>query len=747
MKDIFTTLNKIVELTTLGDLQEIITSIVSGTTDVMGCDIVTLYTYDEERDTFDFPPAIKGKIKDSKAFGQLNQTEKNSVVHKIISTDTIYVSEDTSKDSFAKNQFVQRESIKSLVGVPLIANQQKVGVMVIGYRENHHFTKDELSTIHLFSSQAAIAIYNAKLLGQLRTRANTLGAVYKASNAITSSLEIENILSSITEQAYILTSKDRDKPSSSYLALVEGSNLTFVASYPTKHLQKLQNLNLDLNQKDNRHIGISGRTIKTGKTNLVSDVTKDSDYIQYEPAIRSELAVPMIIGGRVIGIISVEHSKVNAFVEEDIDTVELLAAQAAVAIENARLFNAAEQRAENLSAILRFSQTSISSLDLEHILTASCQAVVHLLKVDHSGLVLFDEDLTTGRIFAEYPKIGTIGATFSLRGVPIEEHLITSKIPINVVDVVNESGFDPIRDVLTNLDTRSILIVPIISKGRIFGSFSLDVMKRQRIFTSEEIDLCQVFAAQVAVAIENARQYEELKQVKGLVGSRTALAWMGMASSTWRHSIEGKAVNIMNIAALMKKYLKTEVNLEDINSKLEMIERLARNILERPITPPLASEEGLETFNINQLLETRTQQLREDISKSDIIIDLKLKTNEPMLVFASPEWIRRGIDLLIENSIRAMVSSSTKQLTISSSVVGNQIKILIRDTGKGISSDLMPKLFIEPITKRKDEKGLGMGLLIAQTIFQTYGGNIYLLETSPSGTTFSINLPKYISTP
>jgi len=90
-----------------------------------------------------------------------------------------------------------------------------------------------------------------------------------------------------------------------------------------------------------------------------------------------------------------------------------------------------------------------------------------------------------------------------------------------------------------------------------------------------------------------------------------------------------------------------------------------------------------------------------------------------------------------------MSASPVKQLTISSSVIENQIEILIQDTGKGISSEIKSKLFAEPISKNKDEKGFGIGLLMAHTIFQAYRGNIELLDSNTSGTTFSICLPKH----
>lgn len=801
---------------------------------------------------------------------------------------------------------------RSEMAVPIVYGQERelIGVLDIESPIENAFSEEEFSLIQTLSNQLAVAIRNAELHGKTKQQAEALLGLYEAGKAITSALTLEETLGRIAKQALQIVRANPQDGSFSHVALCELDKLRFHAASSSEILRALQQ-RMDIDLKRAGKVGIVGRVVEKGVPENVSDVRRDPDYIGLIESTRSQLAVPLIIGDRIIGVLSVEHPVENAFSDKDVRHLELLAAQAVVAIENVRLFEAAEQWAANLDAVFRVSETLISSLDLGHILTAACQAVVHLLKVDHSGLVLFDQDLNTGKVITEYPEIGAAGVVIPLYGVPVEEQLIASKEPLVVSDVASIPGFDPVREMLIELGIRSILIVPIISKGRPLGSFSVDIMNHQHAFKEEEIELCKLFAAQVAIAIENARSYqeaitlqrvtaslagtleweevlnqvmaeamtltgtqsggflfwdankedfvlsfattgpdhklqqyetrararggiartiieerqplinensltdprvssvaiekerlafvgvplivanepigvlfvnssrprkfpthqvellktfaahaaiaverarrfdelkrtyEELKLTKGLVGARSALAWMGMASSAWRHSIDGDAITISSTIKLLRQELKRTTSNKDapieVEEKLDRIERLAKRILEKPITPPLSSEEGVTSVSVNDLIRERMKQLWVNEPYRAVELRLDLTLEESNTVGASPEWLRRALDILVDNAVEAMVGRvHNPLLTITTSSSKNGVLITINDVGSGIPQDILPKLFRERIL---GTNGLGMGLLMAQAIFQTYGGEICWDSSADKGTTFVVWLP------
>ena len=108
---------------------------------------------------------------------------------------------------------------------------------------------------------------------------------------------------------------------------------------------------------------------------------------------------------------------------------------------------------------------------------------------------------------------------------------------------------------------------------------------------------------------------------------------------------------------------------------------------------------------------------------------------------ASPEWLRRAFDILVDNAVEAVAELGVRKIVIGTRAANGGAEIFVSDTGPGIPEEIRAKIGLEVIEKPEDAKGLGMGLLMAQTIVQTYGGEIRVGSTGPTGTTMVIWLP------
>ncbi|MCX7792132.1 MAG: GAF domain-containing protein, partial [Chloroflexaceae bacterium] len=168
----------------------------------------------------------------------------------------------------------------------------------------------------------------------------------------------------------------------------------------------------------------------------------------------------------------------------------------------------------DLRSIERAASMINSTADLEQVLPQICRAAVELFEVDHSGLVVFDETGDSGVVQAEYPCQGTVGVRIAVRGVPAEERLFYERQPIVLDDVERAAAEDlgPIAEIFARFRIRSILIVPIVSEGRVLGSFSLDAIARPRPFSDEDVELSRIFAAQIATALDKARLVLKARQ-------------------------------------------------------------------------------------------------------------------------------------------------------------------------------------------------------------------------------------------
>ena len=167
----------------------------------------------------------------------------------------------------------------------------------------------------------------------------------------------------------------------------------------------------------------------------------------------------------------------------------------------------------------------------------------------------------------------------------------------NIADINSDPNYIPTKE-----NINSQLCVPLKIGERIIGVLSLEHPKLAA-FTNEDVMNVELLASQAAVALQNAQRYEELIQTKALVGSRTALAWMGMISSTWQHAISQRAGTISVEIEILRRELASKSKSEAIVKRLDEIELLEANkIREIPITAPLSTEEGVQSISVNTLV-------------------------------------------------------------------------------------------------------------------------------------------------
>jgi signal transduction histidine kinase len=172
-----------------------------------------------------------------------------------------------------------------------------------------------------------------------------------------------------------------------------------------------------------------------------------------------------------------------------------------------------------------------------------------------------------------------------------------------------------------------------------------------------------------------------------------------------------------------------------------MIERLAEQIMQKPITPPLSSEEGVVSLSINELVRERINQLRESEQYGRVQLGSEFAQDGNRTVRANADWLRRALDLIVDNAIEAIKGKEGGKVIVCTRFVEKGLQIAVTDNGKGFSPKFLKLAGVRPIPKKKGEQGLGLGLLMAQVIVQTYGGEIPKPTSGPNGTEVVISLP------
>lgn len=744
----------VAQVTTLGDLDDTLQSIAKGTKDALSCDAVTLYAYGQPKDKLKYPPTLVGVYNEA-AVRRKPEVSRNSIIFQMMNRSEVYIVEDVTKDVlFQKTRFAREEGIAACVAIPLRVGDEQAGVMFVNYRTRRRFTSVELANIELFAHQAAVAIRNAQLYEEVQKRANVLEALYGAGHLIASSLDLNEILYRIVEQASLLTGAG-NRRSGSNIALAEGTVLQYKASYPRGRLAQTHAVlgkEIDLNTGKDGRIGIIGRVIKTGEPQRINDVKQHPDYLMSHLETRSELAVPIKINNKVIGAINTEHSELNAFEQEHLYALEMLAAQAAIAIHNAQLYEQQQRRVAALEALHKAGQSIISSLELEKILSNIAEQMWKFThNYDKQGLFSHISLIEGSRLNFKtaYPSNHLSGLQKVVGSIDLENG---ERIGI-VGRAVQEKRLQLVSDVSKDPDyipyapnTLSEWAVPIKVDEQVIGVISVE-SPRYYTFDEEDVRTLESLATQAAIAIRNAQRFEELKRIKGYIGTKTAVEWIQMVSTAWGHSVRREVGTARGHIALLERLLNHGEKRQEALEEIKQLAAVISDIGEIPIIAPLSYEDAVASVAVNKLVHTYLTRVWKLAPYKEVALQFTLQTDldANATVWVSPEWLRRVFEIVVDNAVYAMLRGNPphqpKQLQVSTALVDSAIIIGFKDTGPGIPPPVMAKLFENPIDKPEGSRGAGIGMMLAKTIMQTYRGDIMVQDTGSNGTYIAITLP------
>jgi GAF domain-containing protein len=260
--------------------------------------------------------------------------------------------------------------------------------------------------------------------------------------------------------------------------------------------------------------GITGYVAETGEALIVPDVSKDPRYIGGVPGGVSEMAAPLKVEERVIGVLDAESKTANAFCQEDLEYFQIFASQAATAIRNARLHEQLrastrnlESRINELSILNEIGKKLTSILDIDQLLNEILKLAQKALNFNECAILLLDESKRHLSIRSAYGYRQEVIKDFRIKvGEGITGMVAKNKQPILIPDVTKDSRYiEGVRG------GRCEMTVPLIVKDEIIGV--LDAESRSPgAFTQHELKLFQTFASQAAIAIHNAQLYMDIEE-------------------------------------------------------------------------------------------------------------------------------------------------------------------------------------------------------------------------------------------
>lgn len=439
------------------------------------------------------------------------------------------------------------------IGVLVLDNSQTTGV----------FSPEDMALVTSLAQQTALTLENARLYLGAEQRTRQLGVLTDVATTITSNLRTEDLIGTLLDQLQSIVPYDTGT-----LWLRTGEDTRFAQSKVERMVIKAARGFADSDQRigitvDVQDSALLNEMITSGKSLWVPNILQDARFrpvslleeedLESTPGFErlSWLGVPLIATGQVIGVFALEKTEANYYTPDDIQLAMTFAGQAAVGLENAKLYQESVQRAQELdkrsqtmTILNRLSSELSSSLEVRQILNASLREFIQIIPCSSVSVLLYslntedqqsqaegdEEPIATGRFVleTEYSLTGInkrspIKPGVILPHTPLLERLRETQGIFSTNDIHQENDLKPLGEFLNRYHTRSLLIVPIASGGT---TASGEIMPEHHFFGvllahndesyhyhSEEFDLARTISNQMSIALQNARLFDETRNL------------------------------------------------------------------------------------------------------------------------------------------------------------------------------------------------------------------------------------------
>lgn len=481
--------------------------------------------------------------------------------------------------------------------------------------------------------------------------------------------------------------------------------------------------------------GLTGSAVQEKVPIRIGDISKDKRYRDQIKTTKSELDVPIIYDGEGIGLINIESTEIDAFSEADERLLVALAEHAAIAVNNARLFG-------EMTALRDINKQLASTLNFETVLDKILETASGLIKCPEMSVGVLDSKTNTLRFtLARGPSKASVLSYSPTTAVGLTGWAVREKKAVRVGDVTKDPRY------LAQIgSTRSELDVPLLIGDEVYGVLNAE-SPNINAFNNHDEHLLIALADQAALAVRNAKLYDEVKKELEITREREIdsekMAAIGDVAGNIVHRMNNYVTAIRTNADIMKLTIagndSGKIGVQEIVSGINIIHEIANKVLAdvRAFRERYTDVEPIP-LEINKILRACLDEM---ILPKEIVVLNEFGTDLPK-VYGAEVHLKEVFRNLFTNAISSM--SGVGQLFIESKRQGKNVIVRIRDTGVGISDEILPHIFEFGYTTKQEGQGLGYGLWWVKTYLNVRGGDIKVEETKLGlGSTFLVRLPEY----
>jgi two-component system sensor histidine kinase HydH len=600
---------------------------------------------------------------------------------------------------------------------------------------------DEEQLLNIVANQVAIAVENSRLYEGVLRRAAEQESLVQAGHLLAGSLHVSEVLQRFTELVHTRLGVDvvriwlQEAPGEYRLAAQAGlaekpvlSRARFAAGegavgWLMEHLSPLVLPDL-----------------------LVDPRFREREWAQAEGLV-SFVGVPLVLDNTPIGVLLCWSRQRRDFQQEEVALAQALGTSAAVGIRNAHLHEETELRLRHTETLVSVSQAVGSTLDLSEVLRRTTREMVRALGADTGMAWLLTptrdrfvplvgyhvpKDLLNkaaqAALKVDDPFFGTVGGLMT---------------PVTVSDESTRSWGD--RSIARLMEHKSLLIQPIRWKGELIGAFSVLWVREAHRFTPQELRLTEGIALQGALAIENSRLYEgvkqqmaELKQTQAQLVQSTKLAAIGELAANIAHEINNPLTTVLGFASFIAERLKADDPMREELTLIQEEASRARDIVRDLLQFSRQRDFMPETANLNGVLEQVLSMLRRQGAFGAVTVNEEYAADLPG-VEVDVSRIKQVFLNIINNAVYVMPDGGS--LTVRTTASARGVRVDFVDSGPGIAPEHRDRIFDPFFTTKPEVSGTGLGLSVSLGIVQSHGGTIEVQSALGEGTTFTVALP------
>ena len=651
--------------------------------------------------------------------------------------------DDVFNSPYISVEVAKRYPTRSVLGVPMIAGEYKLGAAIIAFNTPHHFTSEEIERAEHAGNQITLALRNFQQSTEIQHRLKESNALAEIGRALseTERTGTNKVLQLIVDSARELISNAQE----SVIHLLEHEEQALfahaVSGYRDEE-RETKRVKMRLGE------GVAGQVIREGITINIGDIQTDPRFLKSasKPNFRSLLVAPVQSGGQQIGTISVQSKLPHAFSTKDSELLNSWGVQAAIAIENTHLFEITQQRLKEVDALYKTSQGLAISLDADELI----EDVITLLHQNfgYYHVQIYFLDRSSGDLILKRGS-GEIGVRlldqgFHLtRGLGIVGHVAETAVPF-VTNNVNDVIFFARNPLLP--DTQSELAVPIKLDGKVVGVLDIQHTPPYRL-TQGDLQLMTAVADQLAVALQKANLYTDLQTalnqeqtIRSQLIQSERLALVGRLLASVSHELNNPLQAIQNALFLLKEENLSNQASQDLDIILSEAERMAALIERlRGAYRPVRMRD-FRPVELNNLIEDVHALITTHMRQKEIAFEFFPDPELPSFSGLSDQ-IRQVVLNLFLNAIEIMEPGGRLTVKTRGMTQQNEIFLSVKDTGPGIDPEILPKIFDPFITSK--HTGTGLGLTITHDIIEQHHGRIQAENNADDkgGAVFNVWLP------